>query len=118
MMASNDTGDTGGFAKGGGIPDHYHVHGLPDAASGGHVPYGLSPSHGHTTDDVVANLNAGEFVIPRDVTHHYGHKFFYDLINKGRKEGLKQSMATRGPAQAGGGEGDVATKQNFYGGGI
>jgi hypothetical protein len=120
--------DSGGYAHGGGIPDHYHVHGLPDAVSGGHIPYGLSPSHGHTTDDVVANLNAGEFVIPRDVTHYYGHKFFYDLINKGRKGGLKGSQETRGnqppggkagsDEMMGGGRSNEPPKQNFYGGGI
>jgi hypothetical protein len=95
----------------GGIPDHYHVHGLPDAQSGGHVPYGVSPSHGHQTDDVVANLNAGEFVIPRDVTHFYGHKFFYDLINKGRKAGRTMSRDTRAMPPP-------SSKQNFFGGGI
>lgn len=104
--------DAGGFAKGGGIPDHYHIHGLPDAVSGGHIPYGISPSHGHTTDDVVANLNAGEFVIPRDITHHYGNKFFYDLINKGRKEGHKMSGETRGMPKA-----DKGSSQNFNMGG-
>jgi hypothetical protein len=69
------------------LPKHpYHVNGLPDAATGGHIPYELSPSHGHTTDDVVANLNAGEFVIPRRVVHHMGNKFFYDVIAKSDKE--------------------------------
>jgi hypothetical protein len=69
------------------MPPHpYLSNGLPDASTGGHIPYELSPSHGHTTDDVVANLNAGEFVIPRRTVHHYGNKFFYELIGKGDKE--------------------------------
>ena len=103
-----------------GIPDQYHVNGLPSAVSGGHVPYGISPSHGHTTDDVVANLNAGEFVIPRDVTAHLGTKFLYDLINKGRKERDKSHLATHGAAppekQGGGGE-PSSGGQNFNMGG-
>jgi hypothetical protein len=48
------------------------------------VPYEVSPSHGHITDDVHANLNAGEFVIPRDVTGYMGQKFFQDVIKKAR----------------------------------
>jgi hypothetical protein len=106
------------YAKGGNVqPSHvqdpYHVHGLPDAKSGGHVPYGLSPSHGHTVDDVVANLNAGEFVFPRDVTQHYGHKALYDMINKARKEMHGQVGEAQGKAPP------KSTKQNFnQGGGI
>jgi hypothetical protein len=88
--------DSPSMAKG-GVLDAYHVHGLPDATSGGHVPYGISPSHGHVTDDVVANLNAGEFVFPRDVTQHYGHKALYGMINKARKEAHDQ----HGQARAG-----------------
>lgn len=62
----------GGYAKGGPI-------------QGRRVPPQASPSRGARTDDVKANLNVGEFVMPKDVTQWYGQKFFQDLINKSRK---------------------------------
>lgn len=97
------------------------MNGLPDASTGGHVPYEMSPSHGHTTDDVVANLNAGEFVMPRRTTHHYGHKFMYDLIVKGDKEmGLHPQPVGGKPLKAGSGADkarSAAESQNFAGGG-
>ena len=102
-------------------PHPYHTNGLPDASTGGHVPYELSPSHGHTTDDVVANLNAGEFVIPRRTVHHLGHKFLYDLIGKSDKEmGLHPQPVGAEPVKAGSGAAkarDAATSQNFSNGG-
>jgi hypothetical protein len=74
---SANAGDynVGGYARGGGV--------LP--TSGGSVPRGASPSRGRQTDDVPARLNAGEFVIPRDVTQHFGTKHFQDLIKKSRQ---------------------------------
>lgn len=85
----NDTGVSngsgGGYSAGGAISPHpAATKPLPDATTGGHVPYEVSPSHGHITDDVHANLNAGEFVIPRDVTGYMGQKFFQDVIKKAR----------------------------------
>ena len=97
------------------------MNGLPDASTGGHVPYELSPSHGHTTDDVVANLNAGEFVLPRRTVHHYGHKFLYDLIAKGDKEmGMHPQPVGPKPVKAGSGADkarSAAESQNFSAGG-
>ena len=52
--------------------------------TGGNVPRSASPSNGRQTDDIPARLNAEEFVIPRDATKYYGHKFFLDLIKKAR----------------------------------
>lgn len=63
------------FAGGGGV--------LP--TEGGAVPKSASPSQGQQTDDVSARLNAGEFVIPRDVVGHKGSEFFDRLIANSRK---------------------------------
>lgn len=52
--------------------------------TGGPVPRSASPSHGRQTDDIPSRLNADEFVIPRDATKYYGHKYFLDLIKKAR----------------------------------
>ncbi len=102
-------------------PHPYHMNGLPDASTGGHVPYELSPSHGHTTDDVVANLNAGEFVLPRRTVHHLGHKFLYDIIAKSDKEmGLHpQSVGPSkiAPNSGAGKAREAAESQNFSSGG-
>lgn len=59
--------------------------------SGGNVPQSASPSQGRQTDDVNARLNAGEFVIPRDVVHDRGTAFFQKLISQSRK--LRTGMA-------------------------
>jgi hypothetical protein len=104
------------------MPQHpFHINGLPDASTGGHIPYELSPSHGHTTDDVVANLNAGEFVIPRRVVHHMGNKFFYDVIAKSDKEsGIHPQPVGPEPLKKGSGADkarDAAESQNFLNGG-
>lgn len=53
---------------------------------GGDVPPGVSPSRGAQTDDVNANLNVGEFVIPKDVTAWLGQEHFYKLMAKSRKD--------------------------------
>lgn len=73
--SSPDYGSDEGYARGGGV--------LP--TSGGQVPRGASPSRGQQTDDIPARLNAGEYVIPRDVVAHQGTKFFNDLIDKSRR---------------------------------
>ncbi len=52
---------------------------------GGPVPRGASPSRGRRTDDVSARLNAGEYVIPKDVVAHKGTHFFNSLIDKSRR---------------------------------
>ena len=53
---------------------------------GGNVSYADSPSRGAQTDDVQANLNAGEFVIPKDVAAWLGQEHFYKLMAKSRKD--------------------------------
>jgi hypothetical protein len=53
--------------------------------TGGFVSHDLSPSNGAQTDDVDAKLNAGEFVIPRDVAAWKGKEFFHKLIAAARK---------------------------------
>ena len=64
------------------LPESFARGGIP--TTGGHVPRSASPSQGRQTDDIPARLNADEFVVPRDVTKYYGHKFFIDLIKKSR----------------------------------
>jgi hypothetical protein len=56
-----------------------------DATSGGFVSHDLSPSNGANTDDVSAQLNAGEFVVPKDVTAWLGQQHFYKLMAQARK---------------------------------
>jgi hypothetical protein len=70
------TDDYAGFAGGGVIPNR---------TTGGPVPNNASPSRGRVTDDVPARLNAGEFVMPRDVVQHLGTSHFHKLIEKSRK---------------------------------
>lgn len=66
-----------GLADGGAVPDPREV---------GAIPEGMSPSGGENVDDVKANLNVGEFVIPDDVVSWYGEKHMYGLIEKAAKE--------------------------------
>jgi hypothetical protein len=72
------------------------------AAEGGAIPMSASPSQGQNTDDVKAMLNAGEFIMPKDVTSWYGEKFFQDLIAKAQaakaKAGAKPAI---GPGMPG-----------------
>jgi hypothetical protein len=67
----------GVMAEGGTVGDN--------ATTGGFVSNNLSPSNGAQTDDVDARLNAGEFVIPRDVTQWLGQQHFYKLMAQARK---------------------------------
>jgi hypothetical protein len=75
---------------------------------GGAVPTDMSPSGGAAIDDVdavspggPAKLNAGEFVVPKDVTSWYGEKFMQNLIMKARNEkqgaGAKPQQKPSGP---------------------
>ena len=81
-------GDGGGgdFSNSGGGADEGFASGgvIPGATTGGHVPVEASPSMGQNTDDVNARLNAGEFVMPRDVAAWKGQEFFQKLIEKSR----------------------------------
>jgi hypothetical protein len=81
---------TGGFAGGGSIPSLGYAAGgdandASDGTSGGFVSQDLSPTEGARTDDVDARLNAGEFVIPKDVAAWKGQEFFYKLMAQSRK---------------------------------
>jgi hypothetical protein len=65
---------------------------------GGDVPADASPSNGQQVDDVNANLNVGEFVVPRDVAQWKGQEYFYKLMAQARKD---RATAGSGGAQAG-----------------
>jgi hypothetical protein len=72
------SGNPGTFAAGGSVGD--------DPTTGGFVSNNLSPSDGAQTDDVDARLNAGEFVVPRDVAQWKGQEYFYKLMAQARKD--------------------------------
>jgi hypothetical protein len=55
-----------------------------NATTGGHVPRTASPSGGRNIDDVHANLNAGEFVMPKDVTEWKGLEHMHKIIADAR----------------------------------
>ena len=69
-----------GFEEGGEVPDEMTPGGMGIPDEGGPVGHHLSPSGGQETDDVPAWLNAGEFVIPKDVVEWKGEEFFHKLI--------------------------------------
>jgi hypothetical protein len=79
---SGGDGSDSDYAAGGAIPM-----GGPSAAptTGGGIPFSASPSQGAQTDDIKANVNAGEFIIPRDVAMWKGQEFFQKLIAQSRK---------------------------------
>lgn len=74
----NDYSDDSGYAAGGSVQPQGQPQGQP-------VPPQASPSGGQQTDDVRANLNAGEFVVPKDVARWKGEEFFHNLIAKSRQ---------------------------------
>lgn len=96
-------GGSYGYAKGGTVRPRQGIPSGP--TTGGQVPGSASPSGGKQTDDVKANLNAGEFVVPRDVVHDKGHEFFRKLIASSRKNRLGMAGAPpqgkMGPSQPG-----------------
>jgi hypothetical protein len=55
------------------------------SAKGGYISPDRSPSHGAEVDDIPSLLNAGEFVIPKDVAQWKGQEFFYKLMAQARK---------------------------------
>lgn len=83
-LASGIAGKMFGFAEGGAIPED------PGLA----IPPAASPSNGAIPDDVPAQiegdvpaqLNAGEFVVPKDVVGWLGEKGMQQIILKARKE--------------------------------
>lgn len=74
-------------------------------AKGGYVSPDLSPTDGDAVDDVPAQLNAGEYVIPKDVVGWKGKSFFAKLIAQSRKEramgGSGHKQSPTGFAQGG-----------------
>ena len=84
------------YGAGASVSDSYGF------AEGGAIPMSASPSRGRQTDDVRAQLNAGEFIMPKDVTSWYGEKFLQQLIQKAKIEKDKaQAKPAIGPAMAG-----------------
>jgi len=81
-------GRGGAFGAGGALA------GLFSWEEGGYVPETASPSGGQQTDDVVATIdgqqpariNAGEFIMPKDVVSFKGEEFFQRLIESTRKK--------------------------------
>jgi hypothetical protein len=70
-------------------------------AEGGYVDPEASPTGGAAIDDVRANLNAGEFVIPQDVASWKGQEFFHNLIAKSRAlRNQSQMQSPVGPQAA------------------
>jgi hypothetical protein len=91
------SGDWGSdYAAGGPVDDEEQ--GYDPEQDGQMVHQGMSPSGGQEVDDVPANLNAGEFVMPDDVVRWKGEEFFQGLISKSRqaREGI---MAAHGQMQ-------------------
>jgi hypothetical protein len=76
----------GAIGNAGGIAAFFEDGGgVPDVTSGGNVPMEASASRGAAIDDVDAKLNAGEFVVPKDVAAWKGEEFFQKLIEGSRK---------------------------------
>jgi hypothetical protein len=85
-------GLAGKFEEGGAVPEFDEMGQLPPPPSehqGASVDESMSPSQGAIPDDVPARLNAGEFVLPKDVVAWYGEEKLQKLIQKARegKEG-------------------------------
>lgn len=76
--------DSSGYAAGGGVLPQGNAG--PGPTTGGRVPMSASPSMGRNTDDISARLNAGEFVVPRDVAAWKGQEFFQKLIEDARRK--------------------------------
>ena len=85
-LAGAAAGGSGGGSISTGTPEYGPT---PFYAEGGAIPMSTSPSNGQQTDDVKAMLNAGEFIMPKDVTSWYGEKFFQNLIQKAQNEKSK-----------------------------
>lgn len=67
-------------------------------AGGIGVDPSVSPSGGANVDDVPANLNAGEFIIPKDTVSWKGEQFFQNLIKKAREDKASAgAKPTQGP---------------------
>jgi len=84
-------------------------------AKGGYVSPDLSPTDGADVDDVPAQLNAGEYVIPKDVVGWKGKSFFAKLIAQSRKERAMNgsSDAHRGKQATGYQQGGLVDQPTF-----
>jgi len=111
---------TGAVARGGAIPGGFSFASGGDATQGGYVDRNASPSGGINVDDVPANLNAEEFVVPRDVARWKGEEFFHKMIDQSRKARMTAAQSvgpTAGPPQAPGQQ-PAFTSEAYGGGGI
>lgn len=78
------------FEDGGAVPQAAPAGAIPvGATQGGPVPAGASPSGGRAIDDIDAKLNAGEFVVPKDVVQWKGEEFFQREIQRSREAKAK-----------------------------
>jgi hypothetical protein len=93
----SDPNSYSGDSSGGGGDSSYAGGGPvqpgPAQTTGGPVSPQMSPSGGARTDDVRANLNANEFVVPKDVAQWKGQEFFHNLIAQSRDKRLKMQQA-------------------------
>jgi len=85
--ATSDYSDNSGDYAQGGLIQNFKP--------GGPVTPSMSPSRGQQTDDVHANVNAGEFVVPKDVVAHKGQEFFQNIIAKTRKARMMHEATQR-----------------------
>ncbi len=54
-------------------------------AEGGYIDPSMSPSGGQQVDDIPARVNAGEFVMPKDVVAHEGVRKMQSIVDNVRK---------------------------------
>lgn len=109
-LGASMLGKGGAFGAGGALAFLEEGGAVDDIGGGGAVPDEMSPSGGAAIDDVdaiapggPAKLNAGEFVLPQDVTSWYGEKFLQNLIEKARKakgEATAKPQMKQGPDPA------------------
>lgn len=85
-----------GLADGGSVPPAGPPTAIPVPHSGVSVTPDTSPSRGTVTDDVPANLNVGEFVVPKDVMAWRGEQWMQKEIMKARQQAANPQTA---PAQ-------------------
>jgi len=93
--SSTDAGYSGSDQSAYGTGDYAEGGIVHDFRGGGDVSPGMSPSQGQQTDDVHANVNAGEFVVPKDVVAHKGQEFFQNLIAQSRKKNMMHQAGQR-----------------------
>jgi len=90
--AGKGTGLLASLEDGGEVPAQGAI---PTPQTGGYVPPHASPSGGQVTDDINARLNAGEFVIPREVVSWEGEKAIHKFIDKARADRAQNEATTQ-----------------------